>query len=247
MEVSMEINLRLVKKGTRESREELLQQARASEQLAIEHKAVLAESGWPEENTREMSEAIATVDASKGLRIESVSGSRTATKNEHTAVSEAKTFLRKLRFALPMALRDAPVDFDRTVFHSGQRLGRSTPKITEHLRRIRPGVAKLDASLKPYFKNQSAVEKLDEIKTALETSDALQESKLAALPVQTQKLYQTQGRLLELIEDLNRVGKIAFDGNALMVARFNKDILLRSRTQKRSSKEHKAVEGKVEV
>ena len=31
------------------------------------------------------------------------------------------------------------------------------------------------------------------------------------------------------IEDLNRAGKMAFDGDAVQIARFNKDILLRAR------------------
>ena len=40
-------------------------------------------------------------------------------------------------------------------------------------------------------------------------------------------LYEAKGRLLELIERANRVARIAFDGDAVMCARFNKDLLLR--------------------
>ena len=37
------------------------------------------------------------------------------------------------------------------------------------------------------------------------------------------------GKVLEQIEDLNRAGKNAFDGDAATRGKFNKDILLRAR------------------
>ena len=38
--------------------------------------------------------------------------------------------------------------------------------------------------------------------------------------------------MLEQIEDLNRAGKIAFDGDAATRGKFNKDILLRARKER---------------
>jgi hypothetical protein len=52
---------------------------------------------------------------------------------------------------------------------------------------------------------------------------------ISALPVATQQVYEAKGRVLEQIEDLNRAGRTAFDGNAAMMAKFNKDVLNRAR------------------
>jgi hypothetical protein len=54
-------------------------------------------------------------------------------------------------------------------------------------------------------------------------------NELAQVPAATQHLYEAKGRLLEAITELNRIGQIAFDGDASSRARFNKDILLRAR------------------
>ncbi|MBU1509712.1 hypothetical protein KKD52_05075, partial [Myxococcota bacterium] len=40
---------------------------------------------------------------------------------------------------------------------------------------------------------------------------------------------ELKGRLLDLIDELNGVARIAFDGQAEKRARFNKDMLLRAR------------------
>ena len=59
--------------------------------------------------------------------------------------------------------------------------------------------------------------------------------KVASLPVETQKIYETKGMAVELIEELNAVAKNCFDGNAQLIALFNKDILLRGRKAKKSA------------
>ena len=67
---------------------------------------------------------------------------------------------------------------------------------------------------------------------ALEQADTTQENEWAQVPESTQRIYEAKGRLLEAIVELNRIGQIAFDGDAVTRARFNKDILLRGRKQK---------------
>jgi hypothetical protein len=37
-----------------------------------------------------------------------------------------------------------------------------------------------------------------------------------------------------MIEDLNRVGKVAFEGHAVIIGEFNKDILLKARKERGS-------------
>ncbi len=51
----------------------------------------------------------------------------------------------------------------------------------------------------------------------------------APAPGETLALYAVMGKVLEQIEDLNRAGKIASDGDAATRGKFNKDILLRAR------------------
>lgn len=49
------------------------------------------------------------------------------------------------------------------------------------------------------------------------------------LPLGTQKVLALKGEALELIEKFNRAGKRAYEGNAKMIALFNKDLILRAR------------------
>ncbi|MFO0756302.1 MAG: hypothetical protein U0359_07405 [Byssovorax sp.] len=56
-------------------------------------------------------------------------------------------------------------------------------------------------------------------------------------PEQTQVLYEHMGRVLEEIEDMNRAGRSAFEGNAAVAASFNKDLLLRGRRKRKSAEE----------
>jgi len=146
---------------------------------------------------------------------------------------EVKTLIRKLRHALPMALRASPkAGVKAEDFHAGEKLGRSTPKLVAYLTRLRPAVVALDGALAKYFKGQSAVTLLDQGQAALAGADTVQEIAVKDLPVGTLTVYEGKGRVLRGIEDLNRVGKIAFDGEAEMIAKFNKDILLRARKKR---------------
>ncbi|MBI4952750.1 MAG: hypothetical protein HY908_12005 [Myxococcales bacterium] len=114
-------------------------------------------------------------------------------------------------------------------FNAGGRLGRVTKEISGYLTVVRPFVVKLDAALKPYFDDKLASEELDKAKNELDAADTKQEVGLANLPEATLQVYEAKGRVLHLIEELNRLAKNAFDGQAEIVGKFNKDILLRGR------------------
>ena len=153
-----------------------------------------------------------------------------ATAAEAQAIDAAKSFLRRLRNALPRALRESPGSgVTASAFEVGDSLQRSTPKISKHLAAIRPAVVKLDPALTKHFNGQLASVLLDQVKAALDDADTTQEVTRKNAPVQTQALYEHMGRVLEQIEDLNRAGKSAFDGDSTMQGKFNKDILLRGR------------------
>ena len=75
---------------------------------------------------------------------------------------------------------------------------------------------------------------MDRVKSELDAADTKQEVSVSALPADTAKLYVTKGKLLEAIEDINHAGKIAFDGDATMIALWNKDILVRARRARKN-------------
>ncbi len=232
------VDSRLVGKGRNEPLKGLVQQARAHIELGKKHAAALSENGWSAEDNAQLEASVKELDTGAATKSDAFEVAMGLGDAEQKAIDNAKTFIRKLRNALPRALRESPVDgVSAASFKAGGELGRSTPKISEFLNAIRPSVVRMDEGLKRAFNGTAPSTILDTVKTALDTADSVQETALGALPGDTQKIYETKGRVLEMIEDLNRAGKNAFDGNATMTAMFNKDILLRARKEKREAKD----------
>ncbi|MCC6528216.1 MAG: hypothetical protein IT373_36555 [Polyangiaceae bacterium] len=226
----MTFDMRLVKKGRSEPLAGLTEQARYHIGLAKQHAAVLEENGWAPADTAALEVGVDAIDTKAAAKGEAADLKLRASEREGTSIDDAKAFVRRLRNALPKALRaGAPEGVTAASFEAGATLGRSTPKLSDYLNRIRPSVVKLDEALKRSFKQALASTQLDAVKQALDAADARQEVAVATLPDETKKVYEAKGRVLELIEDLNRDAKIAFDGDADSIALFNKDILLRAR------------------
>ena len=224
------IDMRLASKGRNQPLAGLLQQAKVSAGNAKLYAAQLDACGWTDARTSTMLAEIASLETDVASRIDTASAARHATTQEHAAIDAAKTFIRKLRAAAPMVLRDTKVvGVAHDAFNAGSPLASSTPKIVEYLTKVRGPVVKLDDDFVPYFKGNKASAELDAVKNALDGADVAQETKLSALPQETLQVYETKGKILEAIEDLNRVAKIAFDGEAGTRSAFNKDILLRAR------------------
>ena len=68
----------------------------------------------------------------------------------------------------------------------------------------------------------------------LRDADALQEKTRANLPAETLALCELKGRVLDLIEEVNGVARIAFEGQAEIRAQFNKVLLYRGRRAHKS-------------
>lgn len=58
---------------------------------------------------------------------------------------------------------------------------------------------------------------------------------IATLPQETQQVYESKGRLLRDIEELNRVAKIAFWNRKEIAGLFNKDVINRARKSRSPS------------
>lgn len=226
----MGYDLRLVDKGTGQPRDALAQEGKVHVGLAEHHAAELEKHGWAAADTAALKANVALLEDAVGTQVGAWDEAGVATSAEAQAIDAAKSFLRRLRNALPRALRESPGSgVTASAFEVGDSLQRSTPKISKHLSAIRPAVVKLDPALKKHFNGQLASVLLDQIKAALDDADTTQEVTRKNAPVQTQALYEHMGRVLEQIEDLNRAGKSAFDGDSTMQGKFNKDILLRGR------------------
>ncbi len=232
-----DINLELVKKGRGEPREGVRDQGLVQVALAEKYRDTLSEHGWSAEETEAMSALVSELGSSVAVQAEARGQSKAAHDEEVSARTGAKAFIRALRLAAPLALREAPAQ-GVTVesFASGGRLGQATPRLAMYLERVRPAVVALDEPLAKYFRGQSPAVRLDEVKAKLDAAQQTQESGYAGLPVDTLRVYESKGRLVQMIEDVNRVARIAFDGRAEIIAQFNKDVLLRARkTRARSS------------
>lgn len=230
----MKIDMRLAAKGEGEPREGLVQQGRAHITLAKDYAASLVESGWSDEDTAALEKDVTMLESTMASHAEDRAA---GVGRDSPALAEAKAFLRRLRHALPRALRESVAGVNPQVFETTSALGRSSARISEHLDRIRPAVELLDEDLAKYFGGRKASQALDAVKAALDQRRVkeAQENGLASLPDEVLAIYEVKGRLLERIEDLNRAGKIAFEGQAETVGKFNKDILLRARRPRPAS------------
>lgn len=225
----------MMKKGAREPLRALVAQAKVTLGLAkkAEYVAPLAGAGWEAAETTSLEQLLGDVDTKEALALDARGTARRATQTEAAARRAAKLLVRRERNARPSALeraRKANLAVDEKALRSGE-LGDSTPDLVEHLRKLEQEVKRLDEHYKPYNKKQSLYAQLVAARQALETADQTQETSHQTAPVETKTLNEKKGRLLSKLEELNRLAKNAFEGQAEIVGLFNKDLLLRGRLE----------------
>ena len=233
--MSTSTDARLAKKGQGQPRLGLVQQGKVSAGLAREYATELANAGWSSQDTDAMAATVTELEGDIAVQADNRASHGDAHRSEQSGIDNAKKYLRLLGHALPRVFRETKSGLTTSDFAVGPRLGRSTPKISGYLAKIRPHVATLDSELAPSFGGQSALAQLDRVKSELDAADTKQEIRISALPADTAKLYTSKGKLLEAIEDVNHAGKIAFDGDASKVALWNKDILVRARKTRKDA------------
>ncbi|MEO7331358.1 MAG: hypothetical protein ABI193_22470 [Minicystis sp.] len=241
----MNPDLRLVEKGRGQPRGALAQEGKVHVALVKHHALALADHGWSVVDTVAFEAQVEALETAVGSQADVYGEVGNSSDAESQTVDAAKAFVRKLRNALPRALRDSPAaGVTAQSFLAGEEMARSTPKLSAYFTKIRPSVVKLDPALKAHFKGQTASVLLDGVKKALDDADKLQELWRKNAPALTQALYEQMGRVLEGIEDINRAGRSAFDGDAVTAATFNKDVLLRGRkAEKKAAGKGDAPEG----
>lgn len=227
----MPIDPRLAAKGRKEPLPALVAQARYSVGLAQEQAAALAEhAAWQPADTAALASDLELLDTEAALQADARGQSKGKTASQEAAVTAAKAFKRKVDLALPRVLRLTRVPaVSAEQFQAGEPIGRSVPTLLGWLTKVTGPLGRLAADFAPYFQPDGVMARHAQVTQDLQQADQTQEVALTALPADTQALYERKGRVLQAIEDLNRAGKIAFDGQAEQAGRFHKDILLRGR------------------
>lgn len=198
--------------------------------------AALAAAGWSAAQGTQLAAHLDSFRAAIGEHYEHALLARSATEREAEARAVALRFLEHLRNALPLALRTRPVTSAKVkldAFRVGVPLGRSTPRIAAHLTQIAGPVAKLDADLAPYFGGQRASERLRAAPKLLSDRDVEQEVLRKAKPTKRDRLHRAVGEVLQGVEDLHGIARIAFDAQPEIRRVFRKKEIARGRRAKK--------------
>lgn len=223
----------LAKKGASQPLQGLKDQLVVQLKLASDDADALKAHGWAPDDTVKLQALATKLGAESMAKLEAAATAKASTRAEEAQVSVAKEFIFKLRQALPGAIkkaREAGVSVDKHAFKSG-KLGRGTGDVLGYLESVQNAARPLDAYLKRYFNGQPVSAKAAELHARLTAANQLQETLRQTLPQDTQALYLAKAEALELIEEINRVARIAFYGQATKVAAYNKDVLLRARRE----------------
>jgi hypothetical protein len=225
----MALDMAMVRKGNRDSTRAVNELGETAFANATTYKSILVKHGLPEAWFTQMPIYLELLKEARGTQAEMREESIDATRAEGSVYADAKKLVRRIKTAGELALRDAPIaGVTLDTFKRGT-VGKTAAEVADYLAKLRPAVALADEALKQYFEQKSALAELDRTHSALVHASGEQEAKRARAPVETQALYEVQGKIIDLVERLNLVARIAFDGQAELLAIFNKDILLRYR------------------
>ncbi len=224
------LNARLVEKGKPFSVDSLLQQGRVIHELVREYQADLARRGFDETRAAAYKQQLDLLSGFIGDLGVARDGAKALTSDEGLARSEGKALVRSLREALRILLKDGPVEgVSMEQFAMNGNNMQSTKDVLAYLNAMASKVAPLDAHLARFFEGQKASELVRAAWERLSDADALQEKTRLDLPNETLALLELKGRVLDLIEEINGVARIAFEGQAEIRGKFNKDLLYRGR------------------
>jgi len=221
---------RLINKGRTCSLADLLAQGQVSAGAAKAYEAELEPCGWAPDKTVLCEELLTKLSTLAGEGEAQAEDAKHLTRKEVEAKQGAKALLRKIQEGLKIIHREGLLgDLTLDSFSREGRLLQSSADLAAYLLRVEPLIAKLDSQLSRFFGGLLPSELVRESVTELQEADSAQELARQELPAGTQERLELKGRLLDLIDELNGVARIAFDGQAQKRARFNKDILLRAR------------------
>jgi len=243
------IDYKLVAKGASIPLAGILDQGRYHVHLAQTYERELSTKGWTRGHTNMLLVAIAHIESERAYALDARDDSKANMERQEAAITGAKAF----KADLVMAFDDLyfenliPQDDHQAAKRTHGPLGRSPTAISKYLGDVRRLVEKHEAKLRPYFNGKNALALLDGIKDELDESQMKQELDYKSLPAETLRVYEAKGKVLFLIEKMNRIGKRVFAGQAEKVALFNKDLILRARKKRRSASGVEALDESVET
>ena len=227
---------RLATKGEREPTAGVVEQAGKSIETGTTYKTKLLSHGFTEAKFAELVALLASITSLLGSRQGLWGPATGATRSEASLFQALKDHFFRLNLVAPIVIRELkPKGIESNCFSVDKRVRSSTKKLLDHADRTREFVVALDEPLKAYFDGQSALAEHDRLRTALFEANSTQEDAREVSPEKTTDLNVAKGRVLELIDDMNRIGRLAFMDNAEIAGRFNKDILLRARRAHRKA------------
>ena len=214
----------MVAQGTTLSRAKLTHQARVFSGLAKSYARDLAVVDWKPSNTDELDQLIGTLETAVMAQTSAKEQARITAQTVREAVATARAFLKKVRTALPTALRSLPKgDTTRAMFKVQAPLGSSQARLGAYLTQIRPAIEKLQPKLAPLFKGTQPLAALDAAKAKLDAAAAPHGVARLRLPESTMAVNEAKGRLLVKLRELVQYAKIAFDDRPNVVSQFSLD------------------------
>ena len=218
---------RLVLKGKTQSINTLAQLGRIAVGNASAYPVELAACGWTPQNTEQLNNDVTALVDSVAARNEAMNVSMNHTTDENAARLEAKSLIRKVRQAVKILTRDEALDgVSLDDLYIGKNT-RTTPSTIMFIEKIAPLVARLDTRMERFFPGQKVSEMLTQAAARLAGADTAQERARQGLPEETMAVNELKGKILDQVEELNGIASMAFDGQAELRAKFNKDLLLR--------------------
>ncbi len=230
----MGLNVELVKRGKKEPLEGLKAQGRNHLELLTAHAVELKAEGWENDETTELAKNVELISTNEAARSDAADSARLATNDQESVIDESKALIQGMRNVQDRVLRlaaAAGVVIDKELLSTG-KLKRSVPAIVSYLTNAEPAVKRLDPYFAKAMKNVAPSPRMAELRKKLETADTKQEAAIDSTPELTAKIYEAKGRVLRAIEEINGMAKNAFRGNAEVIGKFNKDLLLRARRER---------------
>lgn len=221
-------------KGARTSLRGLLDQAPVTIQLAKDQMVRLEGYGLRADMVADAETTLSELDTDRAKAIDARVASKDDRGDELYWLAAAKKHKRLLVSAADDLVRDGEItEAERAGLNTGAKLARSTPRHVEYLLNTQKLVERLAPKLASLLGGGDVADEHSFILEGLRDAQTRQESGRQALPEDTRGVNELKGRLLTFIERVNSAGKRAFDGDALMIARFNKDLLLRASATKK--------------
>ena len=222
--------------GKRYNTSAVVEQGLASHATYEKHKDVLEQFAFGPEKAAAMMAAVEEIKNLIGEREEDKVESTASTRTEVEHMAIAKDFTRTITLMAPIVVKNHELTKPTvSQLKPQEAIDGSTRKMIAYLSGLKPVLAPVAEHFVPYFRDEAPMDVLNAALTGLQGTAGDQEHKQKLGPVKTAEQYVAKGKLLELIDEMNRVGKVAFAGQAQVIGQFNKDILWRSRRAKKTT------------